>query len=173
MMSIESASLLTLSCSFSVSMMRHCALSFGVMTAGSSFFRLLNLTPKSHPRGSLICALTSQLETTWCSWAPTLLFRSDATASRVLHIRGISVFLSKYARISLLPSLTAVCLTFFPSQVMNDAFGFSLRDDYKEGPYYRFLIRFSAYVSAAKINLASSGTTETCAGRNSSTCPLV
>jgi hypothetical protein len=22
-------------------------------------------------------------------------------------------------------------------QVMNDAFGFSLRDDYKEGPYYR------------------------------------
>jgi hypothetical protein len=62
---------------------------------------------------------------------------------------------------------------FFPSQVMNDAFGFSLRDDYKEGPYYRFLIRFSAYVSAAKINLASSGTTETCAGRNSSTCPLV
>ena len=82
-------------------------------------------------------------------------------------------FLSKYAWISLLPSLTAVCLTFFPSQVMNDAFGFSLRDDYKEGPYYRFLIRFSAYVSAAKINLASSGTTETCAGRNSSTCPLV
>jgi hypothetical protein len=46
---------------------------------------------------------------------------------------------------------------------MNDAFGFSLRDDYKEGPYYRFLIRFSACVSAAKFDVVSSGTTETCA----------
>ena len=56
-------------------------------------------------------------------------------------------------------------------QVMNDAFGFSLRDDYKEGPYYRFLQSLSLKKPSLILTICS-GTTEMCAEPSSSTCPL-